>query len=108
MAQLEPPRDPMRPSSTHSMSTDSTLGRSARPSVLEKKDPIDTTVDTAEMPSTMEKQEEALDNVVKATDASPAEEEPEYPKSFKLALITIALMLSVFCMALVWSEGCSD
>ncbi|EON64992.1 hypothetical protein W97_04227 [Coniosporium apollinis CBS 100218] len=100
MAQLEPPRDPMRPSSTHSMSTDSTLGRSAQPSVLEKKDPVDTTVDTAEMPSTMEKQEEALDIVVKATDASPAEEEPEYPKSYKLALITIALMLSVFCMAL--------
>jgi hypothetical protein len=31
---------------------------------------------------------------------SPSEEEEEYPKSWRLGLITIALCLSVFCMAL--------
>lgn len=36
-----------------------------------------------------------------ASSGEESEDETEYPKGFKLTLISIALCLSVFCMALV-------
>ena len=49
-------------------------------------------------PSLMEPAEEEKENAAEEEDP-----EPEYPTSWKLAMITIALCLSVFCMALVSS-----
>lgn len=37
-----------------------------------------------------------------ATAPDSPEDESEYPASWRLGLITIALCLAVFCMALVW------
>ena len=48
-------------------------------------------------PETEKQTGDAVDGVV----ASDQQEEPEYPASWRLGLITIALCLSVFCMALV-------
>lgn len=56
----------------------------------EKKEDLDE-------PEIVEKTEVALDRTV----SSLSQEPEEYPGSVKLILITVALCLSVFCMALV-------
>jgi hypothetical protein len=45
------------------------------------------------------KEKDATENT--SHDGSPQEDEFEYPKKWTLAVITLALCLSVFCMALV-------
>lgn len=46
------------------------------------------------------KTEEVLDQVNVVADRSEGEDQHEYPKAWKLAVIIIALCLAVFCMAL--------
>ncbi|EOD51089.1 putative mfs transporter protein [Neofusicoccum parvum] len=82
------------------------LTSSLPPSVSEKKEPADTTMPAEEHHDSKEKAATAggpvaLANVEQAAaEATPDEDEDEYPKAWKLAFITIALCLSVFCMAL--------
>ena len=88
--------------------TDSTFSKSADPSAFEKKEiATENAAETSEIHSIQEKNETAVATQVaeeEKEDAAPGEEpEPEYPTSWKLAMITIALCLSVFCMALVSS-----
>ena len=52
-------------------------------------------------PVTVEKTEADLDRTV----SNLSQEAEEYPGSVKLILVTVALCLSVFCMALVWHMG---
>ncbi|KAF2474665.1 MFS general substrate transporter [Lindgomyces ingoldianus] len=90
--------------------SETTATRSVEPSFLDSKEKE--TVESV-MPSTApsmrekspEVQGEATENE-KASEHKPEgstseEEDFEYPKAWKLAIITIALCLSVFCMALV-------
>jgi hypothetical protein len=76
---------------------------SAVPSVLEQKD-VDVSGVASETQSTSEKPDEMEKVGEKPAeskdDASSASEEVEYPTAWKLAFITIALCLAVFCMAL--------
>lgn len=81
---------------------------SAQLSINEKKEPADTTTMPAEEHQETKEQATsaggpvALANLEQAAaETTPQEDEDEYPKAFKLAFITIALCLSVFCMALV-------
>ncbi|KAF2834088.1 MFS general substrate transporter [Patellaria atrata CBS 101060] len=64
---------------------------------MEKREPQESTVAASDSLSTNDKAAE-----VKVEDAAGVPEEPEveYPSGMKLALITVALCLSVFCMAL--------
>ena len=103
-------KDSLRPPSTRSMAgdTDSTFSKSADLSVFEKKEiATENAAETSEIHSTQEKNETPVAAQVaeeeKEDAASGEEPEPEYPTSWKLAMITIALCLSVFCMALVSS-----
>jgi hypothetical protein len=87
--------------------TDSTFSKSADLSVFEKKEiATGNAAETSEIHSTQEKNETPVAAQVveeEKEDAAAEEPEPEYPTSWKLAMITIALCLSVFCMALVSS-----
>lgn len=105
----------LRPASRKSLSGDSetTVARSVEPSVLDTKDAMDSTMVSA-APSMREKSadpelvpvtvpEAAKENeaVVPAGSSDDDDEENfEYPKAWKLGIITLALCLSVFCMAL--------
>ncbi|OCL13154.1 MFS general substrate transporter [Glonium stellatum] len=86
--------------------TDSTFSKSADPSVFEKREvPVEHAAEASETRSTREKGESPIAanvaNEEKNGDAASDEEaEHEYPTAWKLAMITIALCLSVFCMAL--------
>ncbi|OCK75213.1 MFS general substrate transporter [Lepidopterella palustris CBS 459.81] len=110
--------------------SDSTFTRSADPSVFEKKEATDNVMDTSQAPSIRDDEKndppverELAKDVAIAGEASVLEDEQqqqqqqqqeedgedgedgedsehEYPKSFKLLMISIALCLSVFCMAL--------
>lgn len=101
--------DPARPSSK-AESTKSTLDRSVAPSFGETKEPLENAMAASETHSStekaMEQPEQFLDDAVKRERGEPVpdeaeEEEHVYPTSWKLGMITIALCLSVFCMALV-------
>jgi hypothetical protein len=87
--------------------TDSTFTRSAEPSVSEKGLPMETAVSTSKPASLGEKSKEpvqeetAHEDLHRIDTAAQEEADHVYPKAFKLAMITIALCLSVFCMALV-------
>ena len=93
--------------------TDSTFSKSADPSVFEKKEIItENATETSEIHSIQGKNETPVaaqvteeekkeDAEEEKEDVASKEAEPEYPTSWKLAMITIALCLSVFCMALV-------
>jgi hypothetical protein len=108
-------KDTLRPSSKASLneSATSTIAPSGVPSVMEKADPTinsttqnhdkETATDTSKELGDSEIQEKSHDDVARIEDGSEEEDDAEYPKSWKLALITIALCLSVFCMALVRS-----
>ena len=104
-------KDSLRPPSTKSMAgdTDSTFSKSADPSVFEKKEiATENAAETSEIHSIQEKNNIPVAAQVEEKekeDAAEEEAEPEYPTSWKLAMITIALCLSVFCMALV-SSAC--
>jgi hypothetical protein len=87
----------------------STLAPSHEPSVMEKPEQPSghpaTTIDAGrkEM-NDIDEKEQSIENREVAADASSPEEvddESQYPKSWKLGLISVALCLSVFCMALV-------
>jgi hypothetical protein len=100
------------------------LPKSVDPSVMEKKE---TSVGDAESRSEVirekedhaadapQEEEAAVEATEKNEEGSEPEEETQYPQSWKLGLITIALCLSVFCMALVccptkdvaFSKGCA-
>src|ERR1700742_4073440 len=93
--QLSPPPQAAINSSLPSSSANS-ISKSVEPSMADNKE---MNVPNAEkeaspVPESLEKEVDVL------PDASPAEEEIEYPKSWRLGLITAALCLSVFCMAL--------
>jgi hypothetical protein len=68
------------------------ISKSANPSVLdpEKEPNLDS----------IEQRDDVDDNKIQIASPTTSDEEIEYPKSWKLALITLALCLSVFCMAL--------
>ena len=68
-------------------------------SVMEKSEPVEK--DVLEEPVTVEKTEGNLDRTV----SNLSQEPEEYPGTVKLMLVTVALCLSVFCMALVWHIG---
>ncbi|KAF2206021.1 MFS general substrate transporter [Delitschia confertaspora ATCC 74209] len=100
-------RDNLRPQSSRSMTGDSetTAARSVEPSVLDKKDPEGSIMPSAagsfrekttdpDQPTEIREKEEAV------SDGSLQEDDHDYPKGWKLAIITIGLCLSVFCMAL--------
>jgi hypothetical protein len=48
-----------------------------------------------------EKSAEGMETVEKKAEVDEEEDDYDYPKSYKLVLISVALCLSVFCMALV-------
>lgn len=110
----ETTHDTLRPASRSSLneSAKSTLANSAEPSVMEKSErpaghPAETATAGSRRSSSsaggLAKEIETTTEEAKVQTGGEAEEEiddNEYPKSFKLALITIALCLSVFCMAL--------
>ncbi|KAF2090639.1 MFS general substrate transporter [Saccharata proteae CBS 121410] len=100
------------PSARHSTATDaqSTLAPSSAPSVRERKEtePADNlNMATSDSHSQHNGEKEAtvggpaeLTNLEQALDQTNPQEEDEYPKSWRLGLVTVALCLSVFCMAL--------
>ncbi|KAK4996342.1 hypothetical protein LTR28_000224, partial [Elasticomyces elasticus] len=70
-----------------------------RHGALHEKSPVDETPRSDSLPPvTMNSDDELNDTEAKIEGIE--EEQQEYPASFKLAMITIALCLSVFCMAL--------
>ena len=87
----------------------STLGQSHEPSVMEKTEPAVPDVDDenkdavwkleSDEPVVVEKTEVDLNRAV----SNISQEPEEFPGRMKLILITVALCLSVFCMALVCS-----
>src|ERR1700723_4412196 len=96
-------KDSLRPPSTRSMAgdTDSTFSKSADPSVFEKKEiATENAAETSAIHSIQAKNETPVTAQVaeeeKEDAVSEEEAEPEYPASWKLAMITIALCLSVF------------
>lgn len=105
-------KDTLRPPSTASMdeSATSTVAQSHEPSVMEKaeaaalepedekKDVPDQLADAAEEPEVNEK---ALDGTLDRAVSTVSTEAEEYPGTAKLAIISLALCLSVFCIALV-------
>lgn len=94
-----------RPSSSYTMdNADSQFTKSADPSVFEKPNVVEASAPSLSdndnndhKDSVPVEQEKAVEKAAATSD----EEEIEYPSSWKLVLITIALCLSVFCMALV-------
>lgn len=110
----------LRPPSGTSLdnSLDSSFEKSGAPSTNEKNDPV-TTTEPVRSPSTQEQPHgagerhhglkgELQDTVEEAKEQDSAEnvpeDETEYPSGMKLGLISLALCLSVFCMALVRSK----
>jgi hypothetical protein len=97
-----------------SADSERTAAQSFNPSVGDKKDPAE-----SNMPSTsnsLRGEPQGFENPSKgdavvtghASEGSTSgEEEFEYPKAWSLAAITLALCLSVFCMALVRSYASS-
>lgn len=89
-------------------SDESTLApHSTAPSMSEKKnEPIDvtTTAQESRSPSTQQDADTALEKRIEGIEQDEEEQEEEdetdYPKKGKLVLISVALCLSVFCMAL--------
>lgn len=88
-------------------SYESTPQPSKAPSVLdkEKNEPMGVTVDATESRThsrddDMNPMEKRIDGIQRDEEELEADDGIEYPKKMKLALITIALCLSVFCMAL--------
>ncbi|TKA73428.1 hypothetical protein B0A49_06837 [Cryomyces minteri] len=114
------PTKPPRPESNGTMaSNDSTLYPSAPPSIIEKSEksePMEAAHRTSMPPAPSPLSEEVMKEEpgatevlaeqvpgegIEAADKPEGEEEEEtYPTGLKLLLITIALCLSVFCMAL--------
>lgn len=82
-------------------------GSTERSSVDIKTGPLETTQSTPSIQSAHSGQDVSTDAgdasaaAEKNNDGDALEKEEEYPSSWRLALITIALCLSVFCMALV-------
>lgn len=103
----------LRPSSKTSTvegSTNSTLAQSAQPSTtdLEKSGlPLTQSYDAEqkemEAKTEVAGSEHDLEQVVTRS-GDPNNEEYEYPSGWKLGLISLALCLSVFCMALVRTQ----
>jgi hypothetical protein len=106
-------KDSLRPPSA--AESESTMAQSAQPSVLQEKRGIpDGEMSPADslralplgaeaiIPKTGDEKASADVSVIPPADTG-SEEEYEYPKSWTLAAITLALCLSVFCMALVSS-----
>ena len=98
-----------RPNSNKSMAGDSetTVARSTQLSMPETKEGYETALPSA-TPSVVEKSVEMetdvkeKEEIASQGDSTTTEEdEQDYPKAWKLAAITLALCLSVFCMALV-------
>ena len=94
--------------------SEKTAAQSVNPSVLDTKDVGSTMPSTAASmretsaePPTLEEKNQVEEktseqNSVQGSTSDPnADDDYEYPKAWKLAAITIALCLSVFCMALV-------
>ena len=88
-----------KPQDKQSSSPNSSVARS----VNDISDPEkDATVNTHRRPSSTpsNRAEAILEEVKEETAEHEGEDELEYPKAWKLAIITLALMLSVFCIAL--------
>ena len=79
-------------------STASDSASSGAQSVNEKSGDVTEHRRPSETPSN--RAEAILEEVKEETAAHEGEDELEYPRAWKLAAITAALMLSVFCMAL--------
>src|SRR3954469_8917101 len=101
-------KDALRPPTPSHKSVDgSSLARSTDPSVIDKmdvavserKENSDAAGVAADASSLRVRIAESEEIVKEKTSAE--DDDYEYPKSWKLALITTALCLSVFCMALV-------
>ncbi|KAF2797657.1 MFS general substrate transporter [Melanomma pulvis-pyrius CBS 109.77] len=104
-------KETLRPYSMAGSET-TTVAHSVEPSVFEKKEmtpsaaPSSTSVrEQSAEPQTADTTEDLDEKTPRAAvegsmSDEEAEENFEYPKSWKLAIITIALALSVFCMAL--------
>jgi len=98
----------LRPTTQASMAeSDRTAVQSHSPSLLEGKGAVEAVAPAANPASVEpiiadEKNAGAVDTKRNSQISADDEEDGfEYPKSWKLAAITIALCLSVFCMALV-------
>lgn len=105
---LQPADQHLRPASASSMQHSTTTTQydtaSAVPSVLDKErgDVYDSQLPSETGSHTEKEEPKHIDE--KAADIEAGNEsdgEIEYPKSWKLFLISLALCLSVFCMALV-------
>jgi hypothetical protein len=100
----------LRPSSSNdNMDGNTTRAPSAVPSVLNDQKELETSASATPSQSVTDKEDVAAEKAnpgetdpeKTAEVASTEEEQTEYPSSWKLGFITIALCLSVFCMALV-------
>lgn len=90
----------------------STLAPSHEPSVMEKAEqpaghPAITAENEDKNNAVVNEKDQSVESrevtPVVASDGEELEDESQYPKGFKLVLISVALCLSVFCMALVRS-----
>lgn len=98
--------------------SESTVAHSKEPSFLEKKEPAESVMpstapsmrEPSAEPSALEEKEAKVQpddkaaeqkSTASASDDDDDDDDFEYPKAWRLAVITLALCLSVFCMALV-------
>lgn len=82
-------------------SEEHTASDSESPSVAEKeRSEVETTQDASDAQSQPKAMEEQVAEKKADSDEDEEEDESRYPKSLQLVLITIALCLAVFCMAL--------
>ncbi|KAE9965227.1 hypothetical protein BLS_007763 [Venturia inaequalis] len=94
-----------RRSLEESKSKASTLALSHEPSAMEKVEqptghPATTTESELNNTEVVDKKDQSAESREVAPEGEESEDEIQYPKGLKLTLITIALCLSVFCMAL--------
>ncbi|KAF1971467.1 MFS general substrate transporter [Bimuria novae-zelandiae CBS 107.79] len=94
----------LRPSGASTADSEKTAAVSNEPSIMnyEKTDPEPSALDTATEPQPTTEIANSKEHAVveEAEQVPEGEAEHEYPKAWRLAVITIALCLSVFCMAL--------
>lgn len=103
--------DHLKPSAASLADSDKTAAVSKEPSVMdyEKTDAVapETATDPRTAPGTAHSKDVATVDDAEQTPEAEVEAEHEYPKAWRLGVITIALCLSVFCMALVLNPSTS-
>lgn len=92
--------DHLKPSGASTADSEKTAAASKTPSVMDYEKTDVRSVELQTAPGTANSKEQAVDEPNQAEEDDEDNDE-DYPKAWRLAVITIALCLSVFCMALV-------